>query len=143
MEGKRLRLLLIEDEPDSLMGMKKAIDSLYNVEVELHTSNNAENAREVIFKYYPELIITDIMLPGISGLDLIEQVVNKDYQPKVIIVSGFDDFEYARRSIRFGAVDYLLKPYSTKEFTEKVNRKKNNFSILSSRSHLQRLEHVP
>jgi two-component system, response regulator YesN len=122
MEGKRLRLLLIEDEPDSLIGMKNAIDSLYNVEVELHTSNNAEDAREVIFKHYPELIITDIMLPGISGLDLIEEVVNKDYQPKVIIVSGFDNFEYARRSIHFGAVDYLLKPYSTKEFTEKVDR---------------------
>ncbi|MBN8252682.1 response regulator [Priestia flexa] len=117
-----MRLLLIEDEPDSLIGMKNAIDSLYNVEVELHTSNNAEDAREVIFKHYPELIITDIMLPGISGLDLIEEVVNKDYQPKVIIVSGFDNFEYARRSIHFGAVDYLLKPYSTKEFTEKVDR---------------------
>ncbi|QCS53871.1 response regulator [Priestia flexa] len=122
MEGKRLRLLLIEDEPDSLIGMKNAIDSLYNVEVELHTSNNAEDAREVIFKHYPELIITDIMLPGISGLDLIEEVVNRDYQPKVIIVSGFGNFEYARRSIHFGAVDYLLKPYSTKEFTEKVDR---------------------
>ncbi len=122
MEGKRLKLLLIEDEPDSLMGMKKAIDSLYNVEVELHTSINAEDARGVIYKHYPELIITDIMLPGITGLDLIEEVVNKDYQPKVIVVSGFDNFEYARRSIRFGAVDYLLKPYSTKEFTEKVNR---------------------
>ena len=88
-----MRLLLIEDEPDSLMGMKKAIDSL-NIEVELHTSNNAEDAREVIFKHYPELIITDIMLPGISGLDLVEEVVNSDYQPKVIVVSGFDDFDY-------------------------------------------------
>ena len=122
MEVKRVRLLLIEDEPDSLLGMKKAIDSLYNVEVELYTSNNAEDAREVICNHYPELIITDIMLPGISGLDLMEEVVNKDYQPKVIIVSGFDNFEYARRSMRFSAVDYLLKPYSTKEFTDKVNR---------------------
>ncbi|MGN7300515.1 response regulator transcription factor [Ferdinandcohnia sp. SAFN-114] len=117
-----MRLLLIEDEPDSLIGMKRAVDSLNNVEVELLTSNNAEDAREFIFKHYPELIITDIMLPGISGLDLVEEVVNSDYQPKVIVVSGFDDFEYARRSIRFGAVDYLLKPFSTEEFKEKVTR---------------------
>lgn len=116
-----MRLLLIEDEPDSLMGMKKAIDSL-NVELELYTSNNAEDAREIIYHHHPELIITDIMLPGISGLDLIEEVVNSRYQPRVIVVSGFSDFDYARRSIRFGAVDYLLKPYSTEEFTEKVNR---------------------
>lgn len=132
-----MRLLLIEDEPDSLMGMKKAIGS-QNVEVELHTSNNAEDAREVIFKHYPELIITDIMLPGISGLDLVEEVVNSDYQPKVIIVSGFDDFDYARRSIRFGAVDYLLKPYSTTEFTEKVNRTLS--MIKEEKEHLQYTE---
>ena len=103
------------------MGMKKAIESL-DMELDLFTSDNAEDAKEIIIKHQSDLIITDIMFPGITGLDLIEQVVNNAYHPKVIVVSGFYNFDYGRRSIRFGAIDYLLKPYSTEEFTEKVSK---------------------
>ncbi|KIL35093.1 hypothetical protein SD71_15705 [Cohnella kolymensis] len=116
-----MRLLLIEDEPDSLMGMHNAVTAI-NLDFTVSTANHAEKALEIITAERPDLIVTDIMLPGMTGLDLIETLKSIDYQPKVIVVSGYNDFEYARRSIRVGAVDYLLKPFSTEEFIEKVEK---------------------
>jgi YesN/AraC family two-component response regulator len=116
-----LKLIIIEDEPESLLGMKKAVETI-DMEFTLLTSNNGEKALSIIQEEWPELIITDIMLPYMTGLELVEQVTNEDYKPQVIVVSGFNDFEYARRSIQVGAVDYLLKPFSTDEFTDKIRK---------------------
>ncbi|NHN34949.1 response regulator transcription factor [Paenibacillus agricola] len=116
-----MKLILIEDEPESLMGMKKAVESI-NMDFILFTSNHPEDALHIIEEQRPELVVTDIMLPYMTGLDLIEEVTSPDYQPTVIVVSGYNDFEYARKSIQVGAVDYLLKPFSTEEFTEKIRK---------------------
>jgi two-component system response regulator YesN len=116
-----LKLMLIEDEPDSLLGMKRVVESI-EMEFTLLTSNHAEEALHIIQDESPELIVTDIMLPGMTGLDLVERFVHADYRPKVIIVSGYNDFEYARRSIQIGAVDYLVKPFETDEFKQKIEK---------------------
>ncbi|WP_424768397.1 response regulator transcription factor [Paenibacillus sp. sgz302251] len=116
-----MKVILVEDEPNSLMGMKRAFEGM-DTEVSLFTSNFAEEAMEIISEHKPELIVTDIMLPGMTGLDLIEHSIGEHYRPKIIIVSGYNDFEYAQRSIRFGAVDYLLKPFQTMEFSEKIRK---------------------
>lgn len=116
-----MKLILIEDEPDSLMGMKHAVESI-TMDIFLYTANTAEKALEIIEEQRPELIVTDIMLPGMTGLDLVEHCRKEPYAPKVIIVSGYNDFEYARRSLQIGAMDYLLKPYSTNDFIEKIEK---------------------
>jgi two-component system response regulator YesN len=116
-----LKLILIEDEPDSLMGMEKAVETI-PMEFSVYLSNTAEKALEVIDNELPDLIVTDIMLPGMTGLDLVEQCQKEGYHPKIIIVSGYNDFEYARRSMHVGAMDYLLKPYETSELIEKVKK---------------------
>jgi two-component system response regulator YesN len=116
-----LKLLLIEDEPESLMGMTKAIETI-DMEYTLYTSSSSETALSIIRAEWPDLLITDIMLPYMTGLDLVEQVTSETYKPKIIVVSGYNDFEYARKSIQVGAVDYLLKPFSTEEFTDKVRK---------------------
>ncbi|OMF37684.1 hypothetical protein BK133_03840 [Paenibacillus sp. FSL H8-0548] len=116
-----MKLILIEDEPDSLMGMKHAVESI-NMDMILYTAGTAESALEIIEEQQPELIVTDIMLPGMTGLDLVEYCRSESYGPKVIIVSGYNDFEYARRSLQIGAMDYLLKPYSTEDFIAKIEK---------------------
>ncbi|WP_276353780.1 response regulator [Cohnella caldifontis] len=117
-----MKLILIEDEPDSLEGMRRAVESIRDMDFALFTANQAEEALQIVESERPDLIVTDIMLPGKTGLDLVEEAVHGGYQPTVIVVSGYNDFEYARRSIRLGAVDYLLKPYETDEFVEKIRK---------------------
>jgi two-component system response regulator YesN len=116
-----MKLILIEDEPESLLGMKHAIESI-NLEFTLYTANHAEKALSIIQEERPDLIVTDIMLPYMTGLELVEQVTSKEYKPLIIVVSGYNDFEYARKSILVGAVDYLLKPFETEEFTDKIRK---------------------
>jgi two-component system response regulator YesN len=132
-----MKLILIEDEPESLLGMKQTVESI-DMDFTLFTSNNPEQAMDIISEHMPELVVTDIMLPNMTGLDLIERITGEHYQPKVIIVSGYNDFEYARRSIRIGAVDYLLKPFSTGEFKEKI--RKAMVSIQENNSHYLELK---
>ncbi|WP_419875464.1 helix-turn-helix domain-containing protein [Candidatus Pristimantibacillus sp. PTI5] len=116
-----MKLLLVEDETESLAGMKRAVETI-DLPFSLYTSNHADIAAKIIQNEWPDMIVTDIMLPGMTGLELIERYTGGGYHPKVIVVSGYNDFEYARRSIRFGAVDYILKPFITEEFIDKLTK---------------------
>jgi two-component system response regulator YesN len=132
-----MKLLLVEDETESLAGMKRAVESI-DLPFTLYTSNHSGIAAKIIQNERPDMIVTDIMLPGMTGLDLIERYTGGEYHPKVIVVSGYNDFEYARRSIRFGAVDYVLKPFSTEEFIDKLT--KSMLQILNEQEQDQELK---
>ena len=75
-------------------------------------------ARDMLDKYQPELLITDIRMPKISGLDLCRYIFEKKYQTKVMILSGYGEFEYAKQAIQYGVSEYLLKPILKDEFEE-------------------------
>ncbi len=117
-----MKLMLIEDEPESLSGMRTAVETIQDYRFIVLTSNHGEEALRIIEDERPDLIVTDIGLPGMTGLDLAESVIGSGYHPEIIIVSGYNDFEYARRGIRIGAIDYLLKPYRTEDFIDKIRK---------------------
>lgn len=73
-------------------------------------ANNGVMALEEIEKKKPDILFTDIRMPGYSGLELLELLRKKELQTKVILISGYAEFEYAQSAIRNGAYDYLLKP---------------------------------
>lgn len=60
----------------------------------------------------PDIVITDIQMPGMTGLEVIERASQQNLQTKFIVISGYREFEYAQQAIRFGVEDYLLKPIS-------------------------------
>jgi len=76
-------------------------------------------------EYLPDLIITDIRMPGLDGLGLTQEV--KEYLPhvKVIIITGYDEFKYAQRAIKLGAFDLILKPINNEELYEVITRAVN------------------
>lgn len=59
---------------------------------------------------HPDILITDIKMPGLSGLDMLEILKVEQPEIQVIIISGYEEFKYAKRAIQYGAIDYLLKP---------------------------------
>ena len=73
-------------------------------------------------QYLPEIIITDIRLPGMDGLELIYQVQQKYPATKFIVISGYSDFEYAKRAIQLQVSDYLLKPVKEEELCKSLSR---------------------
>lgn len=76
--------------------------------------------KEAIMMIRPEIIISDIQLPGLNGLDIIDMVKPELPWTKVIFISAFDQFKYAQRALRLGAHDYLLKPFSQSAFSQSV-----------------------
>ena len=68
------------------------------------------SARDLIEQKKPELLVTDIRMPRVSGLDLVKYIDAKNYPTKTIILSGYSEFEYAQQALRSGVTEYLVKP---------------------------------
>ncbi len=115
-----MKLIIIEDEADILNGMKEAALLLGDRIERVFAVTQAEVALELIAEHRPEIIVTDIVLPNMTGLDLMEQITSREYHPKIIVVSGYSNFSYAQRSMKLGAIDYMLKPFAREEFIQKL-----------------------
>ena len=87
------------------------------------TASNGIEALEQAKICKPEILITDIRMPGIDGMELIRKVKEKLPDTEIIIISGYSDFSYARKAIQEGVSDYILKPVGDSEILEKVNDK--------------------
>ena len=81
------------------------------------TAHNGLEAIEMVRALRPDILITDIRMPGCSGLELIDQVKRDDQSLEIVIISGYAHFEYAQQAIKYGVGDYLLKPISKTELT--------------------------
>ena len=68
----------------------------------------------------PDVIMTDIRMPFMDGLEFIEKVIERLPAVKIIVFSGFDDFEYAQKAINLGVEEYILKPISAKQLEESL-----------------------
>ena len=110
-----MQLLIVDDEihwVDNL-SMNKPWHTL-GIE-QVHKAYSAREALELIDNHPIDIVISDILMPEMSGLELIEQIRSKDPKIKCVMLSGHSDFEYAKQAIRHSAVDYLLKPPTDEE----------------------------
>jgi len=104
------KVLLIDDEPIIRKGLKNTIPwESYGCAVCGEAADGIEGL-DRIKELKPEIIITDIRMPGMNGLDMIENIHETLPGSKVIILTGYRDFEYAKKAIQVGAFDFLLKP---------------------------------
>lgn len=83
----------------------------------------------MILDLYPDIVLTDIRMPGLSGLELIERMhkINKDMQ--FIILSGYNEFEYAKTAMQYGVRHYLLKPCSEQQIIDSIKEIKQDYQI--------------
>lgn len=130
-------IILVDDEQQILFGMKKGIDwEELGFEV-VGTAQNGKEALELIEDHHPDLVISDIKMPFMDGLELAKAIHDTYMNTKIILFSGWDDFEYARMAISYGVSEYIMKPINydemkklladmheelEKEYDEKVNR---------------------
>ena len=118
-----MKVLVVEDEFYARKAMIRQIkkydqDGLF----EISEASNGEEGWEFCEKYKPELVLTDIRMPKMDGIQLLQEIRNNELEIKVIILSAYSDFEYARSAIVNGASDYLLKPIDDTALTECLNK---------------------
>lgn len=85
-------------------------------------ASNGIEALELCRQYEPDILLTDIMMPGLTGLELMKEVRSLLPDLRIVVISGYNDFEYARTAVKYGIMDYLLKPVDENELTEVLER---------------------
>lgn len=119
------KLVLVDDEEDvreGLLGLIKWESLGYKV---VDTAENGKEAAESVEKYVPDVVVTDIQMPFMNGLQLSEWIRCHYPATKIIILTGYDEFEYAQKAIRLGIDEYILKPFSAGELEEVLQKVKS------------------
>lgn len=120
-----LKVLIVDDEPSIRARLRKMIpwDDLGLIVA--GEASDGEEGYDLALSLKPNIIITDIRMPVYSGLELVGKVKNVVSDIKFIIISGYNDFNYAKTALKFGVKDYLLKPVDEKELTALLSRIKD------------------
>ena len=116
------KVFIVDDEMWIIIGLKKLIEKSNLPFQVIGEANNGVSALEEIEEKKPDVVFTDIRMPGYDGLELIRRIKEKDLDMKVVFISGYADFEYACTAIRLGAFDYLLKPIEQDKLNEVLER---------------------
>lgn len=127
-----VKIFLAEDEKIVREGIKNGIPwEKYGFEFAGEASDG-ELAYPLILKSRPDILLTDIRMPFMDGLELAEMVKKEIPGIRIMFFSGYDDFEYAKRAIKIGASDYLLKPVTSSQLLEALERMSD--AIMQERS---------
>ncbi len=119
------RVFMVDDEPSVIEGLKIMIPwEEFDFEL-CGEASNGQEALSKIEKLHPHLIITDICMPGINGLELIYKVQEFDSETEFVILSGYADFAYVQEAMRHKVMDYLLKPLDQEEIVSILLKIKN------------------
>jgi YesN/AraC family two-component response regulator len=122
----RIKIITVDDEYLIRNLIKKCIpwdDIGVNIVGE---ASNSEEAMRLIEKVQPDIILTDICMPSADGLDMSQYILDKYPNIKVVVITGYDEFEYAKRAIKVGISDFILKPIDDKELMNSILKLKDN-----------------
>ena len=130
-----IRILVVEDDPMVGKFHEHYIKQLKDFEL-IDTARTSEQALKFLEKQSYDLVLLDIFMPGIDGLQLLKEIRNKNFNVDVIVISAANEKEQIQTAMRFGAVDYIIKPF---EF-ERFNLALNNYKL--RRTNLENLTQV-
>ncbi|MDO4448596.1 MAG: response regulator [Lachnospiraceae bacterium] len=125
------KVMLVEDEEFILQGIRYIIEwKEMSMEV-VHMAHNGREALELFKKEPVDIVVTDVEMPFMSGLELMEEIRKLSPRTRCIILSGYDEFEYARKAMKLDVEEYILKP---------VNEELLKQALIHAREHLNEID---
>lgn len=122
------KVVIIDDEPIIVEGLSKAVHwEKWDCQV-VATAESGRSGIEIIKRENPDILFSDIRMPGMDGLSMIAALKSEHPHMQIAILTGFRDFEYAREAIRLGVTRFLLKPSKMEELEEAVEAMVQNLS---------------
>ena len=114
------KMIVVDDEYLVRTGITETIDwNKYDIEI-VDTAQNGKVGLEKIELHHPDIIISDIKMPVMDGLQLVEALYERNYDGIIIMLSGYNDFDYAKGTLERGVFKYLLKPIDNDELIDIV-----------------------
>jgi two-component system, response regulator YesN len=121
------RALLVDDEKYIRNGLRAMISRADSIFTDIDECVNGIEALQKLSQYRYDLVITDLNMPQIDGIQLVARIDSMDYKPYTVVLSGYDDFKYAQKAINFGVKAYLLKPINRNELLSIVKKAEAEF----------------
>lgn len=115
-----MQILIAEDELPTRRGVLNALQQHSQGQWQLHAVENGLEALDYAKSRPVDLLITDIRMPGLTGIQLLERLKLEEISVVSILLTGYAEFEYARAALKFGAINYLLKPLDYESLLEAV-----------------------
>jgi len=116
------RILVTDDEQNSRLGVAITLEQWGKDKLIIETADNGQQAFELIQNNTYHILITDIRMPVMTGLELLSAIRRQNNPIKTILLTGFAEFEYAQKGLQLGAADYLLKPIQQEQLIAVVQR---------------------
>lgn len=128
------KILVADDERFIRKGIVSILNKGLSTEVVCIEASNGLEALKAAEEQYPNLIVTDISMPGLSGLEFIAELKALNVETPVIILSGYANFEYAKQAIRLGVKEYVMKPIKKPEFVELIQGYVDNIRLTEQKN---------
>ena len=125
------RVLLIDDNQLALESMEKTIPCAeHDLELVGCASNGVQGC-QMIRSLHPDILISDIQMPEMDGLTMLEQMKNELANSRVIFITAYDKIEYAAKAIRLSAFDFLMKPVKNEDLIQSLDRAVQSLSLIT------------
>lgn len=124
---RKIKVVIVEDEPAIVRSIQKLIEKFSALYCVCGTAFNGQDGLEMILEIKPDIVFTDIRMPFFSGLEMIEAVQKKGMTNRFVILSGYAEFDYARKAMELGVSDYLLKPINPIEMKKLLDKMERSF----------------
>lgn len=119
LEQSRVNLCIVDDIRSVVEGLSALEWEKFGVNL-TGTAFNGEDGLELIRVKKPDIIITDIRMPRMDGLSMLRAVLDRNHACKIILISSYTDFDYARQAVRLGAFDFVVKPFTEEDIVTAV-----------------------
>lgn len=113
-------IVIVDDEPRTRQGLQRTLESWNNGDFTILAAESGEDVLRIAEEKKIHILLSDIRMPEMTGLQLLKTLKEKGMSPVVIMISAYSEFEYAQEALRLGVVNYLLKPLGKKKLIEAV-----------------------
>ncbi|MDY2840123.1 MAG: response regulator [Treponema sp.] len=137
-----IQIVVADDEKLIRAGISKILKTSISIPLDILEAKNGAEALEIIKNEQPQVLITDIRMPIMDGVELMKNVSKLENKPNMIVLSGFDDFIYAKSAIENGAHSYILKPVDKKELVTAVEQAISEFKQTEKKKTEETLKNI-
>lgn len=112
---KNMKIIVVEDEVRARQGLVSIIQEMKGGHTVIAQASDGEKGYELVQKLKPDLVFTDVKMDRMSGIDMISRIREASNDVSVVIISAYEEFEYAKATVRYGVLEYITKPIVPEE----------------------------
>lgn len=128
------KVMIADDEPKIRRGLRSTIENMGSEMAVIAETEDGEQALAAVRAEHPDILLIDIRMPFLNGLELIERIREITLDCVIVVVTGHDEFEYAKRALQLKVFDFLLKPVSEEQLSSVLARARQELSSMRSQN---------